>query len=538
MSKARDLANAGTALTTVSATELGYVDGVTSAIQTQIDSKEATLPSQTGNSGKYLTTDGSSKSWAAVTTLPSQTGNSGKYLTTDGTTASWGTITTDRTNSNWLRTYDYYSPNDASMETINNGIAKDSSGNIYTIGTIKYPVNNAWNMLLLNKYNSIGEELSSIIIYNTTWRFDPDYPKITIDSSGNIYLSGMIYDGTTYNGFVMKLSSTFTITWAKHINSDTGGNGEYVAGVDVDSSGNVYYCGVVFTTKSVHMIGKLDSSGNSVWTRRITETNASGSYASGIKLDSSGNVYVIGRAYRGTTNANDAVIVKYDSSGTLQWKTAALTTGTGTDWFFDLAVDSSGNSYAVGYGGSAQVGIIAKFDTSGTIQWSKSLSGLSNGAWYGVFLDSTSLYVVGQMGTLNSNQTNTATTALAKYDTSGNLQWQRVLRNGTDGAYLYACTVSGSYLYASGRLKAKGAAKSASVLRIKTDGTSSILDGSAFTVDGQKVLYQTSTYTDAASPLTTVAWASGTDSALAPTFTSWTPSKENALGSSEIGYFN
>jgi hypothetical protein len=39
MSKARDLANAGTALTSVSATELGYVDGVTSAIQTQIDTK-------------------------------------------------------------------------------------------------------------------------------------------------------------------------------------------------------------------------------------------------------------------------------------------------------------------------------------------------------------------------------------------------------------------------------------------------------------------------------------------------------------------
>ena len=39
MSKARDLANAGTALTSVSATELGYLDGVTSAVQTQIDSK-------------------------------------------------------------------------------------------------------------------------------------------------------------------------------------------------------------------------------------------------------------------------------------------------------------------------------------------------------------------------------------------------------------------------------------------------------------------------------------------------------------------
>ena len=41
MSKARDLANEGTALGAVSATELAFVDGVTSAIQTQIDAKTA-----------------------------------------------------------------------------------------------------------------------------------------------------------------------------------------------------------------------------------------------------------------------------------------------------------------------------------------------------------------------------------------------------------------------------------------------------------------------------------------------------------------
>jgi hypothetical protein len=50
------------------------------------------LPSQTGNSGKYLTTNGTAASWATVDALPSQTGNSGKYLTTDGTTASWATL--------------------------------------------------------------------------------------------------------------------------------------------------------------------------------------------------------------------------------------------------------------------------------------------------------------------------------------------------------------------------------------------------------------------------------------------------------------
>jgi len=39
MTKARDLANSAAAFASVSATELGYVDGVTSAIQTQMDAK-------------------------------------------------------------------------------------------------------------------------------------------------------------------------------------------------------------------------------------------------------------------------------------------------------------------------------------------------------------------------------------------------------------------------------------------------------------------------------------------------------------------
>jgi hypothetical protein len=55
------------------------------------------LPSQTGSSGLYLTTDGTTPSWSSVSSLPSQTSNAGKYLTTDGTSASWATVTTDPT---------------------------------------------------------------------------------------------------------------------------------------------------------------------------------------------------------------------------------------------------------------------------------------------------------------------------------------------------------------------------------------------------------------------------------------------------------
>jgi hypothetical protein len=98
---------------TLSTTELNYVDGVTSAIQTQLDAKIAkaditskgsilvgtgsgTYTSQSvGTNGQVLTANSSQTDgveWTTITGLPSQSGNNGKYLTTDGTSASWGTL--------------------------------------------------------------------------------------------------------------------------------------------------------------------------------------------------------------------------------------------------------------------------------------------------------------------------------------------------------------------------------------------------------------------------------------------------------------
>jgi hypothetical protein len=83
MTKARDLANASTALSAVSATELAFVDGVTSAIQTQMDAKTAKSTLTTtgdiyyasaantparlgiGSTGNVLTVASGIPSWAA-----------------------------------------------------------------------------------------------------------------------------------------------------------------------------------------------------------------------------------------------------------------------------------------------------------------------------------------------------------------------------------------------------------------------------------------------------------------------------------------
>ena len=84
-------------------TELNYVDGVTSAIQPQIDLK-APLASPmltgvpvaptaaSGNNTTQIATTAFVVATSLNTNLPGQTGNGGKLITTDGITASWTAI--------------------------------------------------------------------------------------------------------------------------------------------------------------------------------------------------------------------------------------------------------------------------------------------------------------------------------------------------------------------------------------------------------------------------------------------------------------
>ena len=93
MTKARDLANASTALSAVSATELGYVDGVTSAIQTQMDAKLATTTATSTYIPKTLTTTTGDIIYASGANTPARLGigSSAQVLTVAGGVPSWAT---------------------------------------------------------------------------------------------------------------------------------------------------------------------------------------------------------------------------------------------------------------------------------------------------------------------------------------------------------------------------------------------------------------------------------------------------------------
>jgi hypothetical protein len=121
MTKARDLANGATALSAVSATELGYLDGVTSAVQTQIDAKAASSTAATLTGTQTLTNKTLTSPVINTATASGAILVSPEERTTVSATAATGTINFDAVTQGVL----YYTSNASANWTLN---VRGSSG--------------------------------------------------------------------------------------------------------------------------------------------------------------------------------------------------------------------------------------------------------------------------------------------------------------------------------------------------------------------------------------------------------------------------
>jgi hypothetical protein len=182
MTKARDLANAGTALTTVSATELGYVDGVTSAIQTQIDTKLAT------------STASSTYAPLATPTLTSPIIISPEERTTVSATAAATTVNFDASTQGVL----YYTSNATANWTLNvRGTSGTTLSSILAVGdaiTVSFLVTNGSTAYYQTAFNIDGSAVT------------PKYSGGTAPASGN----ASSIDVYTYT--IIKTAATPTYT--------------------------------------------------------------------------------------------------------------------------------------------------------------------------------------------------------------------------------------------------------------------------------------------------------------------------------------
>jgi uncharacterized delta-60 repeat protein len=371
------------------------------------------------------------------------------------------------------------------------GIAVDSSGNCYVAG---YTISTGAGQqdALITKYNASGTIQWQRVLGGTNG--DISY-GIAVDSSGNCYVTGYTLSAGAggQDALIAKYDTSGTIQWQRVLG---GVSGDLGYGIAVDSSGNCYVTGNTDSTGAgVNdvLIAKYDTSGTIQWQRVLGGT--SGEQGFGIAVDSSGNCYVTGTTSSTGAGGTDALITKYDTSGTIQWQ--RVLGGTNTDYGQSIAVDSTGNCYVTGYTNSAGAGgvdvLVTKYDTSGTIQWQRVLGTTGQDIGHGISVDTSgNCYVTGYTDSAGAGS---ADVIIAKYDTSGTIQWQRVL-GGTSGEQGLGIAVDSSgNCYVTGYTASAGAGSN-DVLIAKLPG-----DGSKTGTYGPWT-YQASSLTAATSSLT------------------------------------
>lgn len=360
------------------------------------------------------------------------------------------------------------------------GITVDSSNNVYLSG-----VESAGGMLFA-KYNS-----NAVIQWQRT--LSPGgFPKIAVDSSSNVYIGGYANLGGLFDYVLAKYNTSGTIQWQRKLGSANNDLGYDIA---LDSSANLYIAGDQ-NVGSFNDVGlaKYNSSGVIQWQRKLGDL-ATNEQCRGVAVDSSANVYVVGST--NTTGVNSALIAKYNTSGTIQWQRRL--TGTTDNQFYGAVVNASGDVFAAGY---AYVGglygfIIAKYNASGAIQWQRRLYSGSNDYVYSIAIDSSSnIYVVG-----TSDASGTIDIQIAKYNTSGTIQWQRKISTASGADYAYGVSVDNSGNFYINGYSNQGGSNNFFFAKLPDDGSKT----GTYSVGGVSFTYATSTLTDAATTLTDAA---------------------------------
>ncbi|MBK7937835.1 MAG: SBBP repeat-containing protein [Lewinellaceae bacterium] len=261
---------------------------------------------------------------------------------------------------------------------------------------------------------------------------------IGLDASGNIYTCGQFSETVkfnsgaysltssgSYDGFVEKLNPAGDFLWAVHTN---GADAENYGPLSIDASGNIYLTGgfrgtvdfdpgagaftLVATGQADIFVQKLDEGGHLQWVVAMGGTGSD--YSTSIGYDSEGNVYLAGGHNApadfdpgpGTftlwaTGFKGLFVEKLDKTGHFVWAK-----GLDVDGFADckMVADAAGNVFLTGYfvktvdfdpgpGGYLLISngdediFLEKLDASGVFLWAKSIGGPSEDAGVDIALD-------------------------------------------------------------------------------------------------------------------------------------------------------
>ncbi|OGC84301.1 MAG: hypothetical protein A2V73_04880 [candidate division Zixibacteria bacterium RBG_19FT_COMBO_42_43] len=276
----------------------------------------------------------------------------------------------------WVRTYD----GPASGDDIATSIKVDGKGNVYVTGSS----DGQWGVTYFDyatiKYSSNGAILW-VRRYNGPVNNRDLATTLAIDGKENVYVTGTSWGGITGDDYAtIKYGPDGDTIWVRRYNGP-GNSDDIATALTVDDSGNAYVTGISFDTITFGDIVtiKYSPNGDTLWLRRFDGPAHGSDIPWDLDIDRSGNVYVTGRT-SDTVTLFDYVTLKYDLNGNLLWlKYHDGGLYGSSDESRALTVDDSGNVYVTGVVGSfpnTDYGTI-KYAANGDVVWQR----VYNGPW-------------------------------------------------------------------------------------------------------------------------------------------------------------
>lgn len=310
-----------------------------------------------------------------------------------------------------------------------------TTNNVYTTGET-FTTGGANSDYITVKYNPDGDTLWTRK-YNGPGNGSDAAYSIAIDGFDNVYVTGESKgagsDGQDY--MTIKYNANGDLIWERRYNGPSD-NLDKASSITLDASGNVYVTGNSHqggATGQDYVTIKYNSVGTQLWIK-INDFGAA-DFAKKVILDNFKNVYVTGYNAGGNGTAHDFITVKYDSNGVLKWSKRYNYPADSHDEPNDIAVDMLGNVYVTGF----SVGFFGnhyttvKYNSIGDLMWDEIY--LHVGALHeakAILLDSAgNVYVTGS----SSNGANLDIATVKYQSANGNQLWTKRyngLGNGKD----------------------------------------------------------------------------------------------------------
>ncbi len=285
--------------------------------------------------------------------------------------------------------------------------------------------------------------------YNNVVNGDDDVEAVAMDAAGNVIVGGREqYAGPSFGWLLRKFDANGNVQWTQTYRNAYAAH-DFLHAVAVNPlTAAVVAVGMeeVSAGNFNWMIRKYDSAGIFGWAATYTSPGTVADSPQGVAVDASGNVYAVGHETR-AGQSNNWLIRKYTSAGGLVWSVSYNGAANGADIAWAVAVDPAGNPVVAGQetvAGQGMNWLVRKYDTGGNVLWNAGYNGAANGddVARGVACDpSGSVYVAGYL-TVTGQGTNWI---MRKYAPGGALLWTVTYNGAANGAdEAYAVCVDGA----------------------------------------------------------------------------------------------